>query len=331
MSSTWTRRLKGYAAGIAMMCAAIVPATASAAEKDYPSRPITLIFPFAGGDAADVVARHIADELSKRLGQPVILENKPGAGGLIGSNSAQRAPNDGHTLLLTSSSLTLMRYTRDDVKLDLARDFEPISILHRPSLVLVANTDVPAGTIPELVDWLKKRSEPVHFSTFGVGSIFHLGGEMFARATRTSLNFVPYNGGAAQLTDLLGGRVHLMFGSFLTMAPLQAEKRVRILATTSTERIPTFPDVPTVSETVPGFELGTWYGLFAPKGTPAPIVQKLSDVTRDLLSSPEVRQRMAEFHFTPVGSTPEEARQTIVSDMQKWSDLVAQTGIRVEQ
>ncbi len=329
MTINFKRRALLGASVLAMALFGTLPAHAADA---WPSRPITLVAPVPPGDNSDTLSRVLADHLSKRLGQPVVVENKPGGGTLLGSSYVARAQPDGYTLMLTTSALTVMYNTRDDVKLNPATDLEPIAILAEPSLVLATGPEVPAKNMTELITWLKANPGKANFATYGVGSLFHLGAEMMSRQAGVSMNFVPYNGSAPALQDLMGGRVQLMFNSMRTIGPLDKEGKLRAIAITNSQRSTMFPDIPTASESgLPGFSIATWYGLFAPKGTPPAIVNKLNALTLEILALPDMKKMMDSMDFRVIASDPAKTRQIVESDVKQWKDFVAETGIKVTQ
>lgn len=318
--------------GASAFALAMFSVFATHAAGAWPARPITLVAPVPAGDNVDTLGRALAEHLSKRLGQPVVVENKPGGGTLLGSSYVSRAEPDGHTLMLTTSALTVMYHTRDDVDLNIARDFEPVSIVAEPSLVLTTNPEVPADNLQELLAWLKANPGKANFATYGVGSLFHLGAEMLSRQAGVQMNYVPYNGGAPAMQDLLGGRVQLMFSSFRSMGPLDKEGKVRNIASTNQHRSAMYPDVPTISESgVPGFSISTWYGLFAPKGTSDDIVGRLNSLTREIMQLPEMQKLTASMDFRIIASDHAETRKIVDGEMRKWGDFVAETGIKVPQ
>lgn len=323
------RALLGAGATIALTLGATWSATAA---DNWPSRPITLIAPVPAGDNSDSLARALADHLSKRLGQAVVVENKPGGGTLLGSNFVARAAPDGYTFMLTTSALTVMYHTRDDVKLNLSTDFEPVIVLAEPSLVLTTNPEVPAKNMTELIDWMKANPGKANFATYGVGSLFHLGAEMLSRQAGVEMNYVPYNGSAPALQDLIGGRIQLMFNSFRTIGPLAQEGKVNAIAATNQGRSTLYPDIPTVAEAaLPDFSIATWYAMFAPKGTPAPIVEKMNALSREIMALPDMKQMTDTMDFRQIVSDLPATREIVDGEVNKWGEFVKETGIRVQQ
>ena len=329
MSISFKRRALLGASALALALVSTLPVHAADA---WPSRPISLVAPVPPGDNSDTLARALADHLSKRLGQAVVVENKPGGGTLLGSSYVARAEPDGYTLMLTTSALTVMVNTRDDVTINPATDLEPIAILAEPSLVLVANKDVPAKDMPELLAWLKANPGKANFATYGVGSLFHLGAEMLSRQGEVKMNFIPYNGSAPAMQDLMGGRVHLMFNSMRTIGPLDEEDKLQAIAITNQQRSTMYPDLPTAGESgLPGFSIATWYGLFAPKGTPDAIVDKLNALTLEILALPDMKKLMDSMDFRVIASDNPGTRKIVSDEVNKWKDFVAETGIKVTQ
>lgn len=318
--------------GASVLSMALFGALSAHSADAWPSRHITLIVPFPAGDTTDILGRNLAKHLSKRLGQPVVVENKPGGGTLLGSRYVALAKPDGYTLMLTTSALTVMHHTRDDVKLNLATDFESIAVVGEPALVLAANPDVPAKNVTELIAWLKANPGKANFATYGVGSLYHLGAEMFSQQAGVEMNYIPYNGGAPAMNDLIAGHVQLMFNAFRMIGPMVKEGKLRAIASANMQRSTMYPDVPTVAESgVPGFSIGTWYALFAPKGTPTEIVGKLNGLTLEILALPEMQNLSQSMDLRVIASNQADTRKIVGDEMKKWRDFVAKTGIKVKQ
>ncbi|HWI78992.1 MAG TPA: tripartite tricarboxylate transporter substrate binding protein [Ramlibacter sp.] len=291
-----------------------------------------IVVPFAPGGSTDVMARMVAEGLTTRLNQQVIVENKPGAGGNIGADYVAKAAPDGQTLVMGSigthatNSLIYPQMPYDTVK-----DFEPVTQVAAVSLVLVVHPSVPAKSVKELIALLKKEPGRYSYASGGVGASQHLAGELFKYMTKTKMLHVPYKGSAGALTDLLSGRVPIMFADLpLVLSHIQSGK-LRALAVGDAKRSPVLPDVPTVAEAgVPGYMASAWYGLFAPANTPAEVVAKLQSEVAVILKEPDVVKRMTQLGATPIGSTPAEFRKFQLSEIKRWKEVVDSAKIRME-
>jgi tripartite-type tricarboxylate transporter receptor subunit TctC len=307
-----------------------VPQLAHAQARPWPSQPIRVIVPFSAG-TSDTVARLVGAEMAKALGQPFVIDNRPGAGGNIGSEACARAAPDGHTICLgTISSHAINPGIYPRMPYDNLRDFAPITQLAaQPNAIAVANGFAPR-TVPELIAALKAKPGEANFGTSGVGTSVHLAGTLFAQLTGTTLEHVPYRGSGQVVTALLTGELPIAFDNFSSVWPLAREGKLRVLAVTSLQRAPAAPDIPTVAETVPGFESLSWHGLFAPAAVPAPIIARLNQEAVAALKTPSVAGRFAELGMTPVGSTPEAFRAHVASETARWGEVARRAAIRLE-
>jgi tripartite-type tricarboxylate transporter receptor subunit TctC len=307
-------------------------ALSSGAFAQSSNGTMKIVVPFAPGGSTDVMARMVAEGLTTRLNQQVIVENKPGAGGNIGADFVAKAAPDGKTLVMGSigthatNSLIYPQMPYDTIK-----DFEPVTQVAAVSLVLVVHSSVPAKSVKELIELLKKEPDRYSYASGGIGASQHLAGELFKYMTKTKMLHVPYKGSAGALTDLLSGRVPIMFADLpLVLSHIQSG-RLRALAVGDATRSPALPDVPTVAEAgVPGYVANAWYGLFAPANTPAKVVAKLQAEVATILKQPAVAKRMAELGATPIGSTPAEFRKFQLSEIQRWKDVVDSAKIHME-
>jgi tripartite-type tricarboxylate transporter receptor subunit TctC len=306
-------------------------ATSIASAQDYPSRPITLVVPYAAGGGNDVMARVVAEKMSKTLGQNIVVENRAGAGGSVATRAVAKAAPDGYTLVLGGTgSLAVNPTLYNNVGYDPRKDFAPVGLIGTGQLIVVVNPSVAAATIPELIALAKKEPGKLSYASAGVGSGIHLGAVLFELMADVKLTHVPYRGTAPALTDLIGGHVQIYFSSIPSAIGIAKEGKVRALAVTGPKRSPVFPDLPTVAETLPGFEAVLHYGIVAPSGTPKPIIDKLNAALREALAAPDTRERMAADGTEPLASTPEEYAADIDKEETKWSEIVRKSGMKGE-
>ncbi|MFW8566681.1 Bug family tripartite tricarboxylate transporter substrate binding protein [Orrella sp. 11846] len=313
----------------ALSLSAKAPAILAQGLGDYPNRPIKIIVPLAAGGGGDLTARQIAKLLTERMGSPVIVENKPGAGGSIGTSYALRTPADGYTLLMLSSSHTCNAALRE-LPYDSIKDVEPISLLKRESLILVGRNGLPAKNLPDLLEIAKKEPGKITYGSSGVGGITHLSMEHMTDLAGVKLNHIAYKGTGPALQDVLGGTIDLMFSSVAIVVPIINDQRAVGLAIAD-HRIPALPDVPTFKEAgVPEFKSDLWHAVAGPKGIPPEIVAKLNAELKAVLEMPEMQERIAAEGSQAVGSSPEEFQQTIENDIAQWKNVIQKTGIKAE-
>ena len=299
--------------------------------SDYPSKPIQLVVPFASGGPTDVIARQVGQKLGERLRQPVVIVNKPGAGGNVGSASVVSAPPDGYTLLLgTVSTHGINPSLYKKMPYDHRKDFVAISQLTIVPSVLVVNKDFPAASVPELVDYLKKNPGKVNYATPGAGTSIHLASELLKMMTGTDMTHVPYKGSAPAMMDVIGGQVHLMFDNTVTAWPQVKAGKVRALGVTAKQRLNSAPDVPAIAEFLPGFEANAWHGIFAPAGTPKPIVDKLAAEIQAVMKDPAIVEAFAKVDTIPVGNSPAEFAAFMNADTDRWAAVVRKLGLALE-
>jgi tripartite-type tricarboxylate transporter receptor subunit TctC len=302
------------------------------AEPGYPSKPITLVVAFAPGGGTDTAARILAKELSTELGQPIVVDNRAGAGGAIGAASVVRAAPDGYTLLLgTGSELVVLPTVKAKRPYDVLTDFEPVAQIGAVSLMLVAHPSVPANTVQELIALARAKPGQLTYASFGIGSTNHLIGEFFSSKADVQLLHVPYKGSAAAATDLIAGEVKLAFDTVSVAMPLVKSGKLKALATLSPARSSLAPDLPTIAESgVSGLATEGWMGILAPRNTPATIVDKLNKAITKVLQLPAVRDAFVERGVTIVIGKPEAFRDFIKSEVDKWTDVVKASGVQVE-
>ena len=316
---------------IPLMVAAMTSlAHAADAAKNYPTRPIRLVSPFAAGGSTDTVGRLLAPRLSERLGQNVIIENRPGAGGMIGAASVARATPDGHTLLFISGAFTAHSAVTKNLPYDPVRDFAWVSMVLTYPFVVVVRHDSAMQTVSDLIASAKKNPRKLNYGSVGTGSVFHLAAELFCSMTGTEMTHVPFKGGAEPNTELIAGRLDVIFTT-TTSAFAQVEaKRLRALAVTSLEPAPQFPNVPTLAQTVPGYEVISFNGIGAPRATPRAIVMRLNRELRAVLDQTEIRKRLVEQGNDVHPGTPEDLTLKVAADIRKWQRIVDERKIDVQ-
>jgi tripartite-type tricarboxylate transporter receptor subunit TctC len=314
------------------MIAALFAAAAgpTLAQSAYPNHPIRLVVPFPAGGATDIFARAVSQKLGERLGATVVVDNKPGAGGALGSDIAAHAQPDGYTLLLATSSTHSIGPSLQKLPYDAVRDFTPIvHVGNAPSIMVVPNS-APAKTVKEWIAYAKKNPGKFNYASSGVGTIVHLTAEYFKAQTGTFLVHIPYKGTALAMPDLISGKIDLMFDALPSALPHIREGKVRALGITSLKRWPLLPDVPAIAETVPGFESNTWFGLYGPKGLPADIVAKVNAGVNEALKDADVKAGLAKLGIEPVGGTPQDFVKMVDADRAKWKKVIVERNITVE-
>ena len=316
----------------AVLAAVLVAAAGCAGAQGYPSQPIKLIVPFTAGGTTDILARTIGQKLGESLRQPVIVDNRPGAGGNIGADLVAKAKPDGYTLVMGTigtQSINASLYSK--MPYDSAKDFAPITLVAIVPNVLVVNPTVPAKSVAELIALAKSKPGALNFASSSTGGSPHLSGEMFKQMAGVDIAHVPYKGSAPAITDLLGGQVQLMFDNLPSALPQVKAGKLRALAVTSARRSPAAPDLPTIAEAgVPGYEVDSWFGILAPAGTPREIVNKLNAEIVKILQMPDVKERLSEQGAVPVGDTPEHFAEHIRKETVKWAKVVKASGARAD-
>jgi len=306
-------------------------ACAGAAAQQYPSRPIRFIVPFAPGGGADVVARSLGDRLAQNLGQPVLVENKPGAGATVGADFVAKSAPDGYTLLYgTPGPQIINPYLMKKLPYDPVADFAPISRLVVIPNILVVHPSVPAKSVKELIDLAKAKPNTINFGSAGIGATSHLSGELFKSAAGIQIVHVPYKGTGAALQDLLAGNIQMAIDSIPVYLPHLRSGALRALAVSTSMRSPVLPDLPPIADTLPGFDAAAMNYVAARAGTPRPIVERLNKEINAVLAVPEVRERLLGMGATPTGSTPEELELVIRSESAKWKKVIEISGAKAE-
>ena len=315
-------------AGLGMAAALLgVPAAA----QTYPAKPVRIVVPFAAGGPADVYARFMAQRLQDALGQPFVVDNRPGAGAVIGTDAVAKAAPDGYTLLLMSNAHTVNESLIPNKPFQLMRDFVAIAPINYSDLVLVANPAVPAASLKELIAQAKARPGKINYASSGPGTPYHMAGELFKNMAGVYLVHIPYRGSSGARTDVIGGQVDVMFDAVTTMAEQVKSGRVKALATTGKVRSDVLPDVPTLNEAgVPGYEATIWLGLMAPRGTPKAVVNKLNDAVTKIVGQPEVKQAWAKQGAVPLLMSPEVFDKYARDDISKWARVIKAANIQVD-
>ena len=305
-----------------------LPCAAQPADS-FPSRPIRMIVPYPPGGPTDLTARVVAAEMGKTLGQSIVVDNRPGASGMIGAEMVARAEPDGYTFLANASLHVINQFIYPDMRFDALKDFVPITQLAAVPLVLVVPESSPIKTVQDLVEYGRKNPGKLNFGSSGNASAPHLAGESFKIVAGIEMQHVPYKGSAPALADLVGGQIQLIFDSMPSAMPFIKAGKLRAIAVTTNRRAAALPDLPTIAESgFPGFDIATWYGYWAPKGTPAPIVARLRDAAAQALKLPLVIEQYAQMGAEPVGSTPAEFAAYNASEMTKWEEIVRKSGAK---
>lgn len=320
------RRLLVLAASISC---AFAPAVGLA--QTYPAKPIRLIVPFPAGGATDILARALSQKLGEKIGQTVVVENRPGAGGTIGADAASKSAPDGYTLLLaTSSTHSIGPAVNPKIPYNAETDFTPIAyVASSPNVVVVPNT-LPVKTMRELIDYARESPGKLNYASSGNGTIVHLTTEYFKAQSDTFILHIPYRGTALAIPDLVSGKIDVMFDSFVTGMPHVKDGKLRALAVTSLKRTALAPDLPTVSEALPGFESVTWFGLYGPKALPADLTAKVNQAVNAALADADVKERFARLGAEPTGGTPQAFASMVKADNAKWKKIIADRKIVVE-
>ncbi len=310
--------------------AAAVAVSASAFAQDWPTRPITLVGPFGAGGSTDLIARIVSEEMSKGLGQPIVVEARPGSSGIVGVSYVQRAKPDGYTLLMGTSGTHASNPTiMADLPYDPIEDFIPISQFTIAEHVLAIHPSVPAENMTQLIEYARANPGVLNYGSAGVASIQHIGGALLEQMAGIKMVHVPYSGGAPAIADLLAGNVHMVFGPLAELMSHFQGGTLRPLAVTATRRSQLLPDLPTIDETLPGFDLASWQGMFAPAGTPQEIIDRLGKEVARAYTVEEMRSKLVNQGLLPVGSTPEEFKAFLPQSIEQWRNMNRLAGAKV--
>jgi tripartite-type tricarboxylate transporter receptor subunit TctC len=313
-----------------LMALSLVITSGLAQAQSYPNRPVKIVVPFAAGGPADNYARFMAQRLTDELKQPFVIDNKPGAGSIIGTDFAAKSPADGYTLLMMSNTQTVNESLIPKKPFTLMKDFVGIAPVNYSNLLLVVHPSVPAKNVSELIALAKSKPGKLNFASSGNGTPYHMAGELFKYMAGVDMTHVPYKGSSGARTDIVGGQVDVMFDAETTMAEFARNGQVRMLGATGLTRSANLPDMPTVAETVPKYEATIWLGFMAPKGTPADIVNKLNAEMRKIVNNPEVKTAWAKQGAVPMSMTVAEFDNYLNADIAKWANIVKVSGAKAD-
>src|SRR4051812_12179324 len=320
--------MKRFARAVLACCVLAAPAVTPAA--DYPAHAVKWVVPYPPGGTTDLLARFMAVWLSDKMGQPFVIENKPGGGNNIGVEYVVKADPDGYTMLLVNPANGINTTLYKNLPFNFLTDIVPVAGIARSPNVMVVRPDFPAKTVAEFIDYCKKNPGKINMASSGSGTSVHLSGELFKSMTGCNMLDVPYKGAGPALADIMGGQADLIFDNLPSSAGHIRGGKLRALAVTSTERDKSFPDVPTIAETVKGYEATAWFGIGMPKGTPRDVIDKVNAEVNRALSDPKMVQRLAELGGTPLKGTPEGFGQVIKAETDKWAPVVRASGAKVE-
>jgi tripartite-type tricarboxylate transporter receptor subunit TctC len=317
---------------IGMAAAMLAFTSQGQAQEKWPQRQVNVIVPFTAGGTTDMFARIFAQKMQEKYGTPFVVENRAGAGGNLGAAAVAKAPKDGYTLLVgTVSTHAINPFLYKNTGADTDKDFQPVSLIARLPNLLVVNPKIPAKTVTEVVDYVKKNPGKLNYGSSGAGTSTHLASELFQMKTGTKMSHVPYRSSGDVMNALMGGHIDLAFDNMTLAWPQAQAGTVRAIAVTSAERSPTAPDVPTVAETLPGFEATSWHGLFAPAGTPRPIVDTLAAEVKRIFEEPETKKKLQEIGAVASPMSPEDFAQFIAAERRKWQEVVKAAGLENAQ
>ena len=311
--------------------AGVLSAAPAQAQGTWPDKPLKLVVPYPAGGNADNTARLLATQLGQRLGQQVVVDNRPGGSGTIGAAAVAKAPADGYTLLLDATAFTVNPSLFPKLPFDAAKDFAPISLVLQVPLLMVVPANSPFQSVADVAKAARARPGHLTYASAGNGGAQHLAGELFKQGQKVAITHIPYRGGAPALTDLIGGQVDVMFSATTASGPFVKSGKLRALAISSPRRVEGWESVPTVAESgVPGFQVSEWNGLFAPAGTPRPVLERLEAETRAIVASPEMKKRFAELGVQGVGSSAQEFSAFLKAETTKWAAVIRTSGIRMD-
>ena len=314
-----------------MACLPLLAAGAGMAQaQNYPAKPIRLIVPFPPGGANDILARILGQKLTETLGENVLVDNRAGASGIIGTELVAKAVPDGYTILMTPNTIAIQPSLYEKLPFDAAKDLVPVSLVAIVPNILITTRTLPVTSVKELIALAKRNPGQVHFGSAGIGGSVHLAGELFKAMAKVDIVHVPYKGGGPALIDLIGGQIEMLFPDALASSPHLKTGKVKPLGVTSSKRLPALPDLPAIAESVPGYDSVGWYGVMAPANTPPQIVQGLSTAIANALRSQDVKAKLSAQAADPVGGTPAEFGTHIASEAKKWAKVIKEAGIKAE-
>jgi tripartite-type tricarboxylate transporter receptor subunit TctC len=315
---------------VALGLFALALPAATARAQDYPTRPVRWVVPYPPGGTTDVLARLIGEYLSRKMGQQFFIDNRPGAGNNIGTDAVVKAAPDGYTVLLVNPANGINASLYKSLPFNFIRDIAPVGGFVRVPNVMEINRDVPAKTVAEFIAYAKANPGKINMASSGLGTSVHLSGELFMAMTGVKMTHVPYRGAGPALTDLISGQVHVLFDNLPSSVEHIRAGTLRGLAVTTEQPSPALPGVPTVAETVPGYEASAWFGMGAPKDTPRPIIDKLNAAINEALKDPEMLKKLADLGGTPIGGTPEDFGKVIAAETEKWRKVVEFAGVKLD-
>lgn len=326
-----TFRITATAVALAVSGIAMIAGAASAQDK-WPSRAITLVAPYPPGASTDFIARLIRDPLEEQLKVPVVVENKPGAGGTTGALLVAKSPPDGYTFMVTvNAPVTMNSHMQKNYPMDPMKSFTPVIKVADVVMTLAVNAKLPINNVKDLIDYAKKNpNEKLSFGSAGVGSAHHIAGELLKQKTGLNMVHVPYKGGGPAIQDLVAGHIPISFGTTPAVMPQAQAGTIRIIALAETKRSPDLPNVPTVSETVPGVDTFTWVGVFAPLGTPKPIVDRVNAIIAETIKKPDVIAKLKTQGATAAGGSPEDLQKSMQEEFDHWTKVIPSIGIKPE-
>jgi len=316
---------------LGLVCGSLLLASFAAAQS-YPVKPVRLVVPFPAGGATDILARAISQKASEKLGQPIVIDNRPGAGGTIGADHVAKATSDGYTLLIaTGSTHSIGPIINPKIPYDVERDFVPVVYVAQTSSVLVVPGNLPVKNLAEFIAMAKAKPGQLNFGSSGNGTNSHLSGELFKAQAKVFLTHIPYRGTGLVFNDMMSGQVHMLMDNYVTSQSNIKEGKLRVLGVTSLQRLPFLPDVPTLDEQgLKGFDVSNWFGIYAPKGTPSEITAKVNAAFNQALQEPDLQKRLAALGATPTGGTPEQMAAMVAADAAKWSKLIRERKLVVQ-
>jgi tripartite-type tricarboxylate transporter receptor subunit TctC len=315
---------------IAAAVAMVAAGGAASAQSSFPSKPVRIFVPYAAGGGVDVLARTLGDVVSRRWGQPVVVENRPGAGGVVASQALVTSPPDGYTLIVVASGHATNPFLYPKIPYDTFKDFAPISLLASSPNILLVRADSPFKTLGDVIAQARAKPGSLSYGHAGTGTSTHLAGELLKNLGRIDLNAIPYKGGAPSINDLLGGQIPMSFNNGPESVGQLEAGTVRALAVTTASRAPFLPDVPSMAETVPGYDTEVWWGLLGPAGMAPDLVAKLSHDFVAALNTEPVKERLAKLGAAPIGSSPEQFDARIRADYKKWGPIIEAAGMKAE-
>ena len=321
------RHLLGSAAALAL----VGTAGHASAQTPWPASPVKWIVPFPPAGAMDVIARTLAEQMGRQLGQTFVVENRPGAGGNIGADAVARSPADGSTMMIVANGQAVNRYLYHRLSYDPVKDFAPVSLVAVVPNVLVVSAGNPARSVADVIRRAQANPGKLTYASAGNGTSIHLAGELFASMAKLDLLHVPYKGSGPAVTDLIGGQVDMMFDSITSARPHIESGRLRALGVTTARRSAALPEIPTIAEAgLPGYELWAWFAVFVPAGTPQPVIEKMNAALLAAMKQPEVKARFAAIGAEPIGSSPQQLAAHLKAEMDKWGAVIAERGIRTD-